>query len=174
MEGTAKPPPAGWYVDPDDGALQRFWDGTRWTSHRMPLSAAVLAEDAPPELVAPAAPPATLAQDPAASEPGGVAAGPRAGWYADPENSQGMRYWDGARWTADRTDYLPAPAGERPSSDALVAAGYIFALLIPIIGLVIGSILLGRKDRHGPWILGLALFFIALFVALSYLGDSSS
>jgi len=24
-------PPPGWYLDPDDGSLQRWWDGTGWT-----------------------------------------------------------------------------------------------------------------------------------------------
>lgn len=174
MEGTAKPPPAGWYVDPDDGALQRFWDGTRWTSHRMPLSPAVLAEDAPPELVhARPAPgfPGPQAATADASESAASDSPPRPGWYADPDNSHGMRYWDGSRWTADRTDYLPAPAGKPATNDGLVAAGYIFAVLIPIVGLVIGAILLGRKDRHGPWIFGLALVIMALFVGLSYLAE---
>lgn len=26
-------PPAGWYPDPQDGARQRYWDGTAWTEH---------------------------------------------------------------------------------------------------------------------------------------------
>jgi len=34
MEGNRAP--AGWYVDPDDEALQRFWNGSRWTNSRMP------------------------------------------------------------------------------------------------------------------------------------------
>ncbi|MBX9978950.1 MAG: hypothetical protein CK429_31020 [Mycobacterium sp.] len=29
-------PPAGWYVDPDGSAGQRYWDGERWTTHRRP------------------------------------------------------------------------------------------------------------------------------------------
>jgi lipoprotein LpqH len=34
--GRASPlPPAGWYPDPQ-GSRQRYWDGTRWTEHRMP------------------------------------------------------------------------------------------------------------------------------------------
>lgn len=94
---------------------------------------------------------------------------PPAAWYADPENPQGMRYWDGTRWTEDRTDYRAAPAPER-KNDGLVAAGYIFSLLIPIVGVVLGAILLGRKDRNGPWILGLSIFFIAAFVLIGALG----
>ncbi len=25
---------AGWYYDPDDQAIYRYWDGEQWTEHR--------------------------------------------------------------------------------------------------------------------------------------------
>ncbi|RPA65959.1 DUF2510 domain-containing protein [Gordonia oryzae] len=28
--------PAGWYPDPVNPALQRYWDGVRWTEHAAP------------------------------------------------------------------------------------------------------------------------------------------
>ena len=31
---------AGWYPDHDDPAQQRYWDGTAWTEHRLPVAAA--------------------------------------------------------------------------------------------------------------------------------------
>lgn len=33
-DATAPPPaisPPGWYIDPDDGTRDRYWDGARWT-----------------------------------------------------------------------------------------------------------------------------------------------
>lgn len=33
---TPAAPPAGWYLDPEHGGCQRWWDGTRWTEHRAP------------------------------------------------------------------------------------------------------------------------------------------
>ncbi|MFF2274225.1 DUF2510 domain-containing protein [Agromyces sp. NPDC058136] len=30
----ATPTPAGWYLDPDDTARLRWWDGTAWTDQR--------------------------------------------------------------------------------------------------------------------------------------------
>ena len=30
---TPKGPPAGWYVDPEGSARQRWYDGTAWTEH---------------------------------------------------------------------------------------------------------------------------------------------
>lgn len=44
---------------------------------------------------------------------------PPAGWYADPENPQGQRYWDGARWTEDRA---PGPAAQTPAVPAQAVA----------------------------------------------------
>ncbi len=31
---AAPPTPAGWYADPDDPSVQRWWSGTEWTDHR--------------------------------------------------------------------------------------------------------------------------------------------
>lgn len=30
------PPPAGWYPDPTNAAIQRYWDGAAWTEHWAP------------------------------------------------------------------------------------------------------------------------------------------
>lgn len=40
---------------------------------------------------------------------------PDAGWYADPNGGPGLRYWDGAGWTA-ATQQVPAAFGN-PSAD---------------------------------------------------------
>ncbi len=31
------PPPPGWYPDPGNSALVRWWDGGRWTEHAQPV-----------------------------------------------------------------------------------------------------------------------------------------
>ena len=171
MEGTAKQPPAGWYEDPDDGALQRFWDGTRWTSSRMPRNEAVPLDGK--ELVA--GPPRYASDAPAPAAPTtepGVGL-PPAAWYADPENPAGMRYWDGAQWTEHRTDYVAAPP-KKPVSEGMVAAGYILSFLFPIVGVVIGVIVMNRGNGHGRWILGLSLLFIAVFILIGSLEDPNT
>lgn len=33
---TQSPPPAGWYPDPGNAQLQRWWDGSVWTDHTQP------------------------------------------------------------------------------------------------------------------------------------------
>jgi hypothetical protein len=176
MDGTAKHPPAGWYEDPDDGALQRFWDGTRWTNSRMPRNEAVPLEGEPlppapaPVPIAPAPIGTTRYSSDAPSTADSATGMPPAAWYADPENPEGMRYWDGGRWTEHRTDYLAAPAPKK-ASDGLIAAGYIFSFLIPVVGVVIGVIVMGRKNNNGRWILALSLLFLFAFVAISEFAD---
>lgn len=164
MEGSAKPPPAGWYVDPDDGALQRFWDGSRWTSSRMPRTEAVPLEGTTAE----EAPASRYASDQAAA-PGSARADetglPPAAWYADPENPEGMRYWDGRQWTEHRTDYR-AEQPPKKTSEGMVAAGYITSFMLPIVGVVIGVILMNRENRHGRWILALSLLFFVIFLVI--------
>ena len=157
MEGTAQPPPAGWYEDPDDGALQRFWDGSRWTSSRMPRNEAVPLEDRPRGHRA------TRARRPRRwTDRDGL---PPPAWYADPENPEGMRYWDGSRWTEHRTDYRAAPP-KAEGGEGMVAAGYIFSFLFPIVGVVIGVIVMGRGNGNGRWILALSLLFIVVFLVI--------
>lgn len=39
-QGSPPPPPAvpaGWYPDPNNAQLQRYWDGGSWTDHTAPL-----------------------------------------------------------------------------------------------------------------------------------------
>ena len=173
MEGTAKHPPAGWYEDPDDAALQRFWDGSRWTSSRMPRTEAVPLEG---EVPAPAPPPsphyASDALPAPVASPSSETGLPPAAWYADPENPAGMRYWDGGRWTEDRTDYRATPP-KKAVGEGMVAVGYITAFLFPIVGVVIGIIVMNRGNNHGRWILGLALLFIAVFLVIGNVDTDS-
>lgn len=169
MEGAGRPAPAGWYSDPDDAALQRFWDGTRWTNSRMPQGEAIPLEtdDPPPdEPRAPRYPSDALSRPSEPVQP--TATSPPAAWYQDPENPGGMRYWDGAAWTEHQTDYLADPP-KPPPSEGMVAAGYILAFLFPIIGVVIGVMLISRDSRHGRWVLGLSVLFFLGFLVVGQL-----
>ena len=171
MEGTAKHPPAGWYEDPDDGALQRFWDGTRWTSSRMPRNPAVPLEGEEPSPLSSARYASDTTEAPSPAAPGDGL--PPAAWYADPENPRGMRYWDGGSWTEHRTDYLAAPP-KKEVGEGMVAAGYITSFLFPVVGVVIGVILIGRDNRHGRWIIGLSLLFMVAFVLIGSLDNPNA
>ena len=65
---------------------------------------------------------------------------PAAGWYPDPENSGMQRHWDGSQWTDDRRP-LSAPE----VSGRLLFFGYAGALFLPIVGLILGIVLLAKK-----------------------------
>ena len=87
-------PDAGWY---DDGTgKQRWWDGSRWTTHYIDLGEPDI------ELRTDTGPPA-MAQA-------------RAGWYDDGRGRQ--RWWDGARWT-DAARF----SGEEQSLGGIVVDG---------------------------------------------------
>ena len=72
--GTPPLPPPGWYPDPSDPAMQRYFDGHNWTSHCVPAPA-------PPFSAQPTPP----------------------GWYPDPSGYAGQRYFDGHNWTSQRS-----------------------------------------------------------------------
>lgn len=38
MQVPSAGPPAGWYADPVDPQVFRWWDGTKWTEHQQPPS----------------------------------------------------------------------------------------------------------------------------------------
>ena len=77
---------------------------------------------------------------------------PGPGWHKDPNDASQWRYWDGQQWTEH---YAPRPPGSDTSTsdDGLVTAGWICAILIPLVGLIIGLVLISRGDSdQGGWI----------------------
>ena len=84
---------------------------------------------------------------------------PPAGWYPDPEGSGQQRFWDGANWS----DQLAPPqqqaqqvVGGRVKDDRnnwLAAWGYLTAVLLPIVGIIIAIVLYNRNDSRGTPVL---------------------
>lgn len=103
------------------------------------------------------------------------AGSPAPGWYQDPGDPSSNRYWDGAQWTDGRAPREGAgdSGGKETRATGIVIAGYIFAVLIPIIGLIIGLTQIS-KNRHGIWIVVVALAIIALFVSAQLIGSSGN
>jgi hypothetical protein len=83
-------PAAGWYADPGVPGRLRWWDGSRWTEHVTPDPNLGEREGSPGDATSEGASPGAVSRPAAGS-----------GWYADPSGVAGqLRWWDGARWTA--------------------------------------------------------------------------
>ena len=97
------PPTApGWHPDPWGTSEMRYFDGSAWGIVTRPNSIAsgspdVESLEANPLLLESPAASENLANDSGAR--GVVEPLPGAAWYADPGGSEGLRWWDGARWT---------------------------------------------------------------------------
>jgi protease PrsW len=112
---------SGWYPV-ENTPYECFFDGRQWTVHRLRSN---------PEHLPPKPP---------------VASFTPAGWYSDPWNPQGLRWWDGQRW-----QYHTAPAATT-APQALPAAHRPWRRLL------------------GPWItVGICASFMLLVVFLSFL-----
>lgn len=83
------------------------------------------------------------------------------GWYPDNHQPHTVRYWDGRAWTQQTAPAMPqhgypAPANQwaAQAADAnLVTAGQITGIFIPVIGFIIGIVLVLRGNSKGAWIM---------------------
>ena len=91
-----------------------------------------------------------------------------AGWYPQGDN---LRYWDGAAWT----EHI-AP-GRSTSPTALEIVGYVFAVLVPIIGAIIAcAAAIGDRrsgSKHPARIVWLAVAVFVFEVVIGVLAAQS-
>jgi len=106
---------------------------------------------------------------------------PPPGWYTNP-TGPGQRYWDGQRWTDSYSQTQPSAANSEiaamsSGTPGLVIAGYILAVVIPIVGFILGIVAVTRPDKriskHGVWIIVLSVVAFAIYIALIVHGSSS-
>ena len=89
---------------------------------------------------------------------------PVAGWYPDPESPRMARYWDGSQWTDDRRPLV----SNVEVSKWLLFFGYAGAIFLPIVGLIIGIVLLVKKATgHGVAVLAISIAIFALGFAIT-------
>lgn len=60
-------------------------------------------------------------------------------------NNGAQPYWDGDKWV------MPVQAQPERDNSNVIAAGFVFAILLPIVGLVIGLTQINR-GREGLWV----------------------
>jgi hypothetical protein len=106
-------------------------------------------------------------------------AGEEPGWYGDPENPDGKRYWDGEKW-GQRWEEQPErkrPTGRanRLAVTALILAGIGPLLVGGILATVFGYVALDEiEDSEGgergkaiaQWAIGLGFLNIAVWCAI--------
>ena len=98
------------------------------------------------------------------------------GWYDFPDRANTRGYWDGQAWTGDYAPIAsPIPVSttvspERESAGALVVIGYITAVLMPIVGFILGIVVATRPakvtSKHGAWIIVLSIVAFVVYLAL--------
>ena len=88
-----------------------------------------------------------------------------AGWYPDPQRAQTQRYWTGEAWS----DHVAPMAPAEPSNTAIIATGMVFAVLLPIVGFVIGLTQINRREGLGVVIVSVLMFLVWWYVlAVNY------
>lgn len=96
---------------------------------------------------------------------------PDAGWYADPERPDRLRWWDGESWTEHTAPVeagppaAPAAPDERQPGNGysigaivLGVASFVFLpIVLGVIGIVLALVARSRGERLWRWGLGLSV-----------------
>lgn len=104
------------------------------------------------------------------------AVNPPSGWYDRPDRPGAVGYWDGEAWL--ETPVSPPLPKETPQW-GLVITGYVMAVIIPIVGFILGIVTITRPNKatskHGVWIvvLSVAVFFISIVIIVAAAASSS-
>jgi hypothetical protein len=146
-------PEAGWYVNPS-GPGRRYWDGERWTEHIDDSVRSAAMYQSPSGSAPPPPPPPVNYAAQGAYVPPPTPYGPPPGAYGQPGYGQASQGVGG-----------------------LVVVGYITAVLLPIVGFILGIVAATRRDepqtaRHGVWVIIVAV--VAFFVWLAILSSQQS
>jgi uncharacterized membrane protein YhaH (DUF805 family) len=101
-----------------------------------------------------------------------MAAGP--GWYP---NGNVMRYWDGMEW-GEQSRPMAAADDQQSGPGALVWVGYVLAVLMPLIGFILGIVVATRPSKatskHGVWIIVLSIVAFIVWLAIIIHGAQTS
>lgn len=130
--------PPGWYPDPMGSGAERYWDGIAWSEHftrpAQPAPGTGMPAQAQYAAGQPYAP-----QSPA-GQPGGLTA------------------VNGGQYVVVPNDVRRSPS----EGNGLVIAGWVFAILFSLIGLIIGAVLVSRNDDRGKPIVIVSVAFMIL------------
>lgn len=88
-----------------------------------------------------------------------------AGWYTDPGNPNRQRYWNGAAWT-EHVGPEARSIGATPETDGMMGGAWAMAILLPIIGVILGIVIFGKGDQRGIAVVMVSLIVGGLYAAL--------
>lgn len=93
---------------------------------------------------------------------------PPPGWYAHPQMVDTLRYWDGAAWTEQVAPGASGVAARqtKSTSETLSTAGWLSAFFVPIVGFIIGCVLLTKRPREAVGMMLLAIVMSVVWVRL--------
>jgi hypothetical protein len=105
-----------------------------------------------------------------------------AGWYDDPQRVGNKRWWTGTEWAPPHYDpsQVPDSAGPPPPETAggLVVVAYITAVLMPLIGFILGIVVATRPSKvtskHGAWIIVISIVAFIVWLAIALNGAQSA
>ena len=95
-----------------------------------------------------------------------------AGWHPDPHDAAFLRWWDGETWTDQRKPRQPAEAvpttasGSDEGMSGLAIAGFVLAILFPIIGFFIGLAMIAGRRQHGAAVLVTSIVAFIVWLAI--------
>jgi hypothetical protein len=90
---------------------------------------------------------------------------PGPGFYPDPNDPNVERYWDGQKWTESRQPIGRRPGEKEQEANGVIIAGYVLAVLIPLVGFILGLTQINR-NRHGLWVVILSVVAFAVWYAI--------
>lgn len=93
---------------------------------------------------------------------------PGPGWYPAPNDPTNQRYWDGQRWSGSYAPARPLASGEQEGSLVLIVVGYLAAVVMPLIGFILGVVMVVR-GRKGETLSGLIAMFLSIAAVIAYL-----
>lgn len=93
--------------------------------------------------------------------------GPPPGWYPDPRLAGTQRYWDGMGWTGHVAAARPPVSMSEGPSGPLIGIGWTMTLFFPIVGLILGIVVVSKGSNQGVGMIIGSIIVLSLWLTLN-------